>query len=214
MSDTIITDGTAKLAIRHKGGGFRLSRNTHYTIGDMVFYPDIPSGYFLQCVNSGITGSSSLDFSSIREGMLLSDGIVTWVVYGLSYLGSLSYIVSSVQTIMDKIGITIPDIDFNKSTFETLKEFTNKTTSWNNDVSVEIPYSGYYYLYGTGTYSGYTDTSRAMYMQVDSHDVIRGSGSTQGRDTACGPVWLYEGIKNVTVGYVGFSKVRLKCFHM
>lgn len=180
----------------------------------MVFYPDIPSGYFLQCVHSGITGSSSLDFSSIREGMGLNNGSLSWIVYGFSYLGSLSYLVSNVQTILDKIGTTIPDIDFNKATFKTLKEFTNETTSWNSNIGIEIPYSGYYYLYGTGTYSGYTASSRAMYMQVGSHNVIRGSSVTQGRDTACGPVWLNEGIKNVTVGYVGFSKVRLECFHM
>lgn len=180
----------------------------------MVFYPDIPSGYFLRCASSEVTGSSSLDFSSIKESMNLKDGTVTWVVYDFSNLKNLTNLVYNMITIIDKIGTTIPDIDFNKSTFETLKEFTNKTTSWNDDVSVEIPYSGYYYLYGTGNYSGYTDTSRAMYMQVDSHDVLRGSGATQGRDTACGPVWLYEGIKNVVVGYVGFSKVRLKCFHM
>ena len=180
----------------------------------MVFYPDIPSGYFLLCTSSGVTGSSSLDFSSIKEYSTLKDGTVAWVVCNLSHLKNLTNLVYNMRTIIDKIGITIPDIDFSKATYETLIEYTNNTTSWNDDISIEIPYSGYYYLYGTGSYSGYTDSSRAMYMQIGDHDIIRGSGVTKGRDTACGPVWLYKGIKNVTVGYVGFSKVRLKCFHM
>ena len=180
----------------------------------MIFYPDIPSGYFLKCVHSGVTGSSSLVFSSIKEFRNLKDGTVTWVVYDFSNLKNLTNLVDSMRTIINKVGVTIPDIDFSEATRELLVEYTVDNTSWNDNVSIEIPYSGYYYLYGTGSYSGYTDTSRAMYMQVDSHDVIRGSGATQGRDTACGPVWLYEGIKNVTVGYVGFSKVRVYCWYI
>lgn len=180
----------------------------------MVFYPDIPSGYFLQCVHSGITGSSSLDFSSIKVGMLLSDGTVTCIVYDFSNLSNLNNIVSNVQTILDKIGTTIPDIDFTKATREILKNFEVETTSWNDYISIEIPYSGYYYLYGTGTYSGYTG-SRAMYMKIGSYDIMRTSSVTEhGRDTTCGPVWIQAGTKNANIGYVGFSEVRVCCVHV
>ena len=180
----------------------------------MVFYPDIPSGYFLRCVSRGITGSSSLDFSSIKEYQTLKDGTVTWGVYDFSNLKNLTNLVDSMRTIIDKIGVTIPDIDFNKATHEPLDEYTNNSTSWHDGVSIKIPYSGYYYLYGTGTYSGYTG-SRAMYMKIGSYDIIRtNSASENSRDTACGPVWLQAGTKKVTIGYVGFLKVRAYCWHI
>lgn len=71
----------------------------------MVFYPGIPSGYFLKCVSSGIAGSSSLDFSSIKEFLTLKDGMVTWVVYDFSNLKNLTTLVYNMRTIIDKIGL-------------------------------------------------------------------------------------------------------------
>lgn len=180
----------------------------------MVFYPDIPSGYFLRCVSSGVTGSSSLDFSSIKEFLTLKDGTVTWVVYDFSNLKNLTNLFNNMRTIMDKIGTTIPDIDFTKATRELLVEYIVDNTSWNDYIDVEIPYSGYYSLYGTGTYSGYTG-SRAMYMKIGSYDIMRTSSVAEhGRDTSCGPVWLQAGTKKTNIGYVGFSEVRVYCVHV
>lgn len=180
----------------------------------MVFYPDIPSGYFLMCIQSGVTGSSSLDFSSIKEYQTLKDGVVTWIVTDFSKIKDLSNLVYNMRIILDKIGTTIPDIDFSKANRELLEEYTNDSTSWHDDVSIEIPYSGYCLMNGTGIYSGYTG-DRAMYMHIGSSDIMRTSGVAEhGRDTSCGPVWLYAGIKNVSIGYIGFSKVRVYCWHI
>ncbi len=75
---------TAAFAVKNKELmentlGYRKA-DTAYTAGQIAYHASLPTGYHLECITPGTTGSGDLTISSPDVYDTLTDGTVTWIV--------------------------------------------------------------------------------------------------------------------------------------
>ena len=60
-----------------------LQKLTAYTVGQIVYSPNLPSNLYLVCITAGTTGATEPDFTNISGGgssTTIQDGTVEWKV--------------------------------------------------------------------------------------------------------------------------------------
>lgn len=62
-----------------KAGNIR-ENNKQYSVGDIVTSPNLPSRYSLKCTVEGTTAVNEPTFSSVSNGLLVTDGSCQWMV--------------------------------------------------------------------------------------------------------------------------------------
>ena len=77
-----ITDGSVEYEIRTMPStndlGYR-QPNTSYSIGDIAYHKDLPTGWYLECITAGITSINTISSTHTIDSTL-SDGTVTWKI--------------------------------------------------------------------------------------------------------------------------------------
>lgn len=54
--------------------------STAYTAGQIAYHSALPTGYYLECTTTGISGSGALTISTTTVGTTVSDGTVVWTI--------------------------------------------------------------------------------------------------------------------------------------
>lgn len=54
--------------------------NKHYSVGDVVTSPNLPSKYSLKCTVEGTTDNNEPTFGAVSNGELVNDGSCQWIV--------------------------------------------------------------------------------------------------------------------------------------
>lgn len=82
-ADTI-TDGTVVWIVHRLTSGFR-EPSTAYAVGDIAYYPGLPTGWYLHCKVAGTTSNTVITLPSpIIENATVTDGTVTWKIRKIS----------------------------------------------------------------------------------------------------------------------------------
>lgn len=79
--DILIGDHDAKYeSHRDVYGKFIRQKSTTYSVGDVVYLPNLGAKLYLECTAGGTTDSSYLTITSPVVNMLVTDGTVTWEI--------------------------------------------------------------------------------------------------------------------------------------
>ena len=79
--DILIGDHDAKYeSHRDVYGKFIRQKSTAYSVGDVVYLPNLGAKLYLECTAGGTTDSSYLTITSPVVNMLVTDGTVTWTI--------------------------------------------------------------------------------------------------------------------------------------
>lgn len=57
-----------------------LARNKAYVVGDIAYFPNLPSYLYLECTTAGTTGVTEPDMSTLSSGAILNDGTAQFSV--------------------------------------------------------------------------------------------------------------------------------------